>query len=45
MGLECDTSVEVAETCLPFVPYQADLKALVGNAYLFNPDWAQLQAG
>ena len=45
MGLEWDTTVEVAETSLPFVPYQADLKALVGNAYLFNPDWAKLQAG
>jgi len=45
MGLEWDASVEVAETSLPFVPHQANLKALVGNAYLFNPDWAKLQAG
>jgi outer membrane protein len=45
MGLEWDTSVEVAEGSLPFIPYQTDLKGLVGNAYLFNPDWGRLQAG
>jgi outer membrane protein len=45
MGLDWDTPIEVSESQLPFVTYQADLKELVRNAYLFNPDWARIEAG
>jgi outer membrane protein len=45
MGLDWDTPIEVSEPQLPFVTYGADLKELVRNAYLFNPDWARIEAG
>ncbi len=45
MGLEWDIPLELSQTELPFAPYRADLKKLVGNAYSFNPDWAKIQAG
>lgn len=45
MGLDWDTEIELSEEEIPFTPYQADLKELVGNAYRFNPDWARLNAG
>jgi outer membrane protein len=45
MGLDWDTPIDVSEPQLPFVTYDADLKELVRNAYLFNPDWARIEAG
>jgi outer membrane protein len=45
MGIPWDTQVEPAEKDIPFTSAKADLKDLVSEAYLFNPDWASLDAG
>jgi outer membrane protein len=45
MGLEWSKEIAVAEETIPFIPYAADLKEVVINAYEFNPDWAKLAAG
>ena len=45
IGLDWDAEIEVAEEELPYRPYDADLKKLVGSAYSFNPDWKKLEEG
>jgi outer membrane protein TolC len=45
LGLPWDTEIEVLDEQIPFRPYEADLKKLVGNAYSFSPDWARLEEG
>lgn len=45
MGIPWDTPVEPAEKDIPFTPAKSELKDLVSEAYLFNPDWASLEAG
>jgi len=45
LGLAWDTPIAVAEGEVPFQPSTADLSALVGSAYEFNPDWARLEEG
>ncbi|HOX22516.1 MAG TPA: TolC family protein, partial [Elusimicrobiales bacterium] len=45
MGLPWDTEIESADSELPYSPIQGDLKALVSEAYSFNPDWGRLEAG
>ncbi len=45
MGMAWDDRLEVAEERLPYTPVHTGLKDLVNGAYLFNPDWASLEAG
>jgi len=45
LGLAWDVEIDVADEAIPFLPYEADLKKLVGNAYSFSPDWARLEEG
>jgi outer membrane protein TolC len=45
MGIPWDVPVEPSAKEIPFAPAKADLKDLVSEAYLFNPDWASLDAG
>jgi outer membrane protein TolC len=45
LGLAWDTEIEVYDEEIPFQPYGADLRKLVGNAYSFSPDWARLEEG
>jgi len=45
MGMEWEDSVELAEEKIRFAPCQVDLKQLIGDCYVFNPDVARLQAG
>ena len=45
IGLAWNRAISVAETEIPFNHYQADLREVVSNAYLFNPDWVRLQEG
>jgi outer membrane protein TolC len=45
MGIPWDTPIDLALRELPFTPTRSDLKDLVSEAYLFNPDWATLDAG
>ena len=45
MGLNWETQIELSERDIPYVPDEGDLKALVSDAYRFNPDWGRLQAG
>jgi len=45
MGMEWEDSVELAEEKIRFAPCQVDLKQLIGDCYVFNPDLARLQAG
>ncbi|MDP6779180.1 MAG: TolC family protein [Candidatus Latescibacteria bacterium] len=45
MGLDWDTDITVVEPEIPFVPFEGDLKRLVGSSYRFSPDWARLEAG
>jgi len=45
IGLDWDAEIGVSEEEIPYRPYEADLKKLVGNAYSFNPDWKKLEEG
>lgn len=45
LGLPWDAEIGVADERIPFKPYAADLRKLVGNAYAFSPDWARLEEG
>jgi len=45
IGLNWDDTVIPADGEIPFQPSGADLEALVGEAYRFNPDWKSLEAG
>jgi outer membrane protein TolC len=45
MGLSWNRSVSLAETDIPYVELDTDLKKLVTSTYQFNPDWKQLAAG
>jgi outer membrane protein TolC len=45
MGLAWDASVTPADTEIPYHPTRARLSDLVAEAYEFNPDWKQLEAG
>lgn len=45
MGLEWNTGIELSDTEIPYAPYDVDLAALVSDSYMFNPDWAKLEAG
>jgi outer membrane protein TolC len=45
MGVPWDAPVEPSAREIPFTSAKAELKDLVSEAYLFNPDWASLDAG
>lgn len=45
MGLSWNASVAPADFDIPYVPFRADLTALVGTAYEFNPDWNKIEQG
>ena len=45
MGLSWNESVKPADTEMPFTPFAGNLDHLVGDAYQFNPDWNQIEAG
>jgi len=45
MGMEWEDCVELAEEEIRFAPCQVDLKQLIGDCYVFNPDVARLEAG
>lgn len=45
MGLTWKTCFELAETQIPYKPYDTNLELLVCNSYEFNPDWKRFQAG
>jgi outer membrane protein TolC len=45
MGIDWRQGIELAADNIPFHPTRADLGALVGDAYVFNPDWAKLEEG
>ena len=45
IGLSWKSSVMPRDETLPYVAYNGDLDKLVANAYLFNPDWAETDAG
>ena len=45
MGMEWEDCVELAEVEIHFAPCQVDLKQLIGDCYVFNPDVARLEAG
>ncbi len=45
MGMPWNAGVKPADQSLPFSPLAANLDAMVGTAYRFNPDWAKIEAG
>jgi outer membrane protein TolC len=45
IGLSWKSSVIPKDETMPFQPYNGDLDKLVSNAYEFNPDWAEIEAG
>ena len=45
MGIPWDTPIDLALRELPFIPARSRLQDLVSSAYLYNPDWARLEAG
>jgi outer membrane protein TolC len=45
IGLAWNDTVEPADDTVPYVPLDADLAALVTDAYAFSPDWKRLEAG
>lgn len=45
MGLPWDTSITLSETSIPSTQLDINLKHLIADAYQFNPDWKQLEAG
>lgn len=45
MGLPWHTSVQPADTEMPYTPFKMDLNDLVASAYKFNPDWSKVEAG
>ena len=45
MGMTWDTPIVLADSEIPFSPYEGDLRDLVGSSYRFSPDWARLEAG
>jgi outer membrane protein len=45
MGIPWDATVEPSAREIPFTSAKLELKDLVSEAYLFNPDWASLDAG
>ena len=44
MGINWDTCIELTSQDIPFTPVKSDLRDLVSEAYLFNPDWAAFDA-
>ena len=44
MGLPWHDSVKPADKRMPYAPVNIPLEDLVGEAYQFNPDWAQIEA-
>jgi len=44
MGLPWHDSVKPADGRMPYAPVNIPLDDLVGEAYQFNPDWAQIEA-
>ncbi|HVU34371.1 MAG TPA: TolC family protein [Opitutaceae bacterium] len=45
MGLPWQASVRPAAREIPSIVSKVELDSLVGDAYAFNPDWKQLEAG
>jgi outer membrane protein TolC len=45
MGMPWNAGVKPADDKLPFSPLTANLEAMVGTAYRFNPDWVKIEAG
>lgn len=45
MGLKWEDSFELAETTIPYLETDIDIKKFISGSYLFNPDWKQLAAG
>lgn len=45
MGLAWNSTVRPSASEIPHQPFTAALSEMVGAAYEFNPDWAQLEAG
>ena len=45
MGLDWHRNIELAESEVPYRPYEEGLEKLVDATYRFNPDWARLKAG
>lgn len=45
MGLRWDSHYSLSEESIPFAEIAIDLKSMVANAYVFNPDWKRLAAG
>jgi outer membrane protein len=42
MGLPWDTSFDIADAAMPFMPYDGDLYSLIETAYSFSPDWKKM---
>jgi len=45
MGLPWNATVRPSESEIPYQPFAGNLDEMVSQAYEFNPDWAQLEAG
>jgi outer membrane protein TolC len=45
MGLSWSSSVEPADTEVPYTPFAGNLENMVGDAYQFSPDWNKVEAG
>jgi outer membrane protein TolC len=45
MGLDWQTTIDLSDTGLPFLPYEADLNQLVAGAYRDSPDWSRMTWG
>lgn len=44
LGLSWRASVCPADETVPYVPLEGSLDELVADAYIFNPDWARMEA-
>jgi outer membrane protein len=44
LGLAYDTRIIISENTIPFQPVTTNLADLVGEAYVFNPDWKKMGA-
>ena len=45
MGLDWRERIALADEEIPFRPTAAQLDTLVGDTYVFNPDWAKMEEG
>ncbi|MEW6720993.1 MAG: TolC family protein [Thermodesulfobacteriota bacterium] len=45
MGIPWDAEIDVADSDIPYRPYEGDLRKFVAGAYAFNPDWKALEEG